>query len=565
MPEDTIGPESFSTRGIPTARRGYDRKVVDALVEEAVAAWRALEERHRELVAEVDRSGGLQFLERDLTAISADVKRILDAATEAADGIRARATEDAARITADAEASAVETRAEAHADATRTQTEADRQAFGLRRDAWDAGMDLLGGVQREVDDILRAAEEEAQIIRADAEKETHRRLAITRREADDIIRNAKFEADRQLNLARDLAQEMLDRVQGEEAPVIPTAAERHRREEIIGELDRLRSERTIEDVTVLPAEPAPEPEDSPEVLFGVLDPQTPGLSEALAAEVGRLRGDEPPPKPQRGRKIGRPQPEADALAPEPDGESVAEPDDHPGPPSGDEVRTLFDALRSTAETEAATALPSDPLELRDRLALPLHNQGLRDVKRRIVDMQSTALDALGAGRAWVPDSDAMAAELAAALGPVVQKAATAGVEAAGALAGIAVPKPVVGERPATLIKAMAADLGTAVRSALSGGGGPAESSAAVSRVFRAWRGDQAERWVRSVTFAAYHDSMVGGLAAAAVEKVAGVGSGRPCPSCVGPDEVEWDPAGPPPDGLLVPPAELDCICTIRVV
>jgi cell division septum initiation protein DivIVA len=560
MPEDTIGPESFSTRGIPTARRGYDRKVVDALVEEAVAAWRALEERHRELVAEVDRSGGMQFLERDLSAISADVKRILDAATAAADGIRARATEDAARVVAEAEAAVAEIRAAARADAARTQTEADRQAFGLRRDAWDAGMDLLGSVQREVAETLRAAEDEAQVIRADAEKETHRRMAITRREADDIIRNAKFEADRQLNLARELAQEMLDRVQGDKAPVIPTAAERHRRQEIIGELDRLRSERTIEDVTVLPAEPAPEPDDSPEVLFGVLDPQTPSLSDALAAEVGRLRGDEPPAKPPRGRKIGRPQPE---QAPEAEAEEPEAGDERAAPPSGDDVRTLFDALRSTAETEAAVVLPGDPMELRDRLALPLHNQGLRDVKRRIVDMQNAALDALGASRAWTPDPEAMTAELATALGPIVQKAATAGATAAGALAGIAAPEPVTSGRPAALIKAMAADLGTAIRSALTGGGGPAESSASVSRVFRAWRGDQAERWVRSVTFAAYHDSLVGGLAAAGVATVAGVGSGRPCPSCVGPAGVEWRPGTPPPDGLLVPPAELDCICTVR--
>ncbi len=558
MPEDTIGPESFSTRGIPTARRGYDRKVVDALVEEAVAAWRDLERRHRELVAEVDRSGGLQFLERDLTAISADVQRILAAATEAADGIRARAAEDAQRVAAEAESGAEEARAAARAEAARIQTEADRQAFGLRRDAWDAGMDLLGNVQREVDDILRAAEDEAQIIRADAEKETHRRLAITRREADDIIRNAKFEADRQLNLARELAQEMLDRAQGADAPVIPTAAERSRRKEIIGEIDRLRSERTIEEVAVLPAEPAPEPDESPEVLFGVLDPQTPNLSEALAAEVGRLRGEEPPPKPQRGRRMTKAEPPA-----EPGPEPTPAPEPEPAGLDPDDVRTLFDALRSTAETEGAVDLPSDPLELRDRLVLPLHNQGLRDVKRRIVDRQNAALDALGAGRSWAPDLDAMTTELTAALAPMVQKAAAAGADAAGFLGGVARPKPVSSDRPAALIRAMAADLGTEIRSALAGGGGPAESSAAVSRVFRAWRGDQAERWVRSVTFAAYHDSLVGGLAAAGVGRVAGVGSGRPCTSCVGPPAAEWDPAEAPPNGLRIPPAELDCVCTVR--
>lgn len=555
MPEDTLGPDTFSTRGIPTSRRGYDRKVVDALVADAVAAWSALEKRYGELIAEIERSGGLQHLSRDLGAIAADVGKVLTAATEAADGIRSRAQADADRVAAESAAASSQSLDAAAVQAAGIVAEADRQAFDLRRDAWDAGMGLLVSVQQAIADVLAAADDEAQMIRADAEKENHRRLAMTRKEADEIVRNAKFEADRQLNLARELAQEMLDRAQGIESHVIPTVGERHRRREIMGEIERLRAERTIEEVAVLPAEPAPAPEDSPEVLFGVLDPQAPELSDALAAEVGRLRGDGPPPKPPRGRRMTK-------RRAEPEAEPAYE---APPAPSADDVQTLFDALRITAEQEPVVAdLSHDPMELRDRLALPFHNQGLRDVKRRIVDLQNVALDAVRSSRTWSPDQEAIGADLAPAMEPVIQKAAAAGAEAAGVLGGVNDARPRVGKRPYALVRGMAGDLSSEVRTALASAGGPAEVASTVSRVFRAWRGDQAERWVRAITFAAYHDSLVGALAAGGVGRVSGVGSGRPCPSCVGPAGTEWAPGAAPPDGLRVPPADLDCVCTVRV-
>ena len=562
MPEDTLGPDTFSTRGIPTSRRGYDRKVVDALVADAVAAWGALEKHHGELIAEIERSGGLEHLSRDLGAIAVDVGKVLTAATEAADGIRSRAQADADRVVAESAAASSQRLDTAAVQAAGIVAEADRQAFDLRRDAWDAGMGLLVSVQQAIADVLAAADDEAQMIRADAEKENHRRLAMTRKEADEIVRNAKFEADRQLNLARELAQEMLDRAQGAESHVIPTVGERHRRREIMGEIERLRAERTIEEVAVLPAEPAPAPEDSPEVLFGVLDPQAPDLSDALAAEVERLRGERPPPKPPRGRRIAKRRAQPDA---EPAYEASAA-------PAADEVQTLFDALRITSEQEPVVADSShdpadsshDPMELRDRLALPFHNQGLRDVKRRIVDLQNVALDAVRSSRTWSPDQEAIGADLAPAMEPVIQKAAAAGAEAAGLLGGVTDARPRVGKRPYALVRGMAGDLSSEVRTALASAGGPAEVASTVSRVFRAWRGDEAERWVRAIIFAAYHDSLVGALAAGGVGRVSGVGSGRPCPSCVGPAGTEWVPGAAPPDGLRVPPADLDCVCTVTV-
>ena len=551
MAEDTLGPDTFSTRGIPTSRRGYDRKVVDALVADAVVAWTALESRHRELVAAIERSGGLEYLERDLGAIAADVGRILTAATEAAEGLRSRAEADAARVKQDAGAAAAERLSAASSQAEAMITEADRQAYGLRRDAWDAGMSLLAGVRLVVDDVLAAAEDQAQVIRADAEKESHRRSMMTRKEAEEIIRNAKFEADRQLNMARELAQEMLDRVQGAESSVIPTNAERQRRREIMDQIERIRAERTIEDVTVLPAERAPTPGETPRVLFGVLDPQAPDLSDALAAEVESMRGDETTPRRSRSRAVEPTAPARRAAPPV---------------PAADDVGTLFEALRVTAEHEpVAPDASGDPMALRDRLVLPLHNQGLRDTKRRIVDLQNAGLEALKVSRAWSPDQDMIAGQLGPAMEAVIQKAAAAGAEAARLLGGVAKARPYVGTRSHELVKAMAGDLASGLRGALSSGGGPAEVTATVSRVFRAWRGDQAERWVRAITFAAYHDSLLAAAAAGGVSRVVGVGTGRPCQACPGPGSVEWEPGGSPPEGMRVPPVDLDCLCTVRVV
>jgi hypothetical protein len=243
MPEDTLGPDTFSTRGIPTARRGYDRKVVDALVADAVAAWGALEKRYGELIAEIERSGGLQHLSRDLGAIAADVGRVLTAATEAADGIP-RAPRPMPTVAAE---SAAASRASL---AAMPPAEADRQAFS---DGMPGTAGLRVSVQQAIADVRAAADDEAQMIRADGKEKLT--PGDARKEADEIVCNAKFEADRQLNLAR-FAQEMLDRAQGLESQVIPpsasaTAAADHGRDRPVA------SERTIEEVVGYLPVPAP--------------------------------------------------------------------------------------------------------------------------------------------------------------------------------------------------------------------------------------------------------------------------------------------------------------------
>lgn len=540
MADDTLGPDTFSTRDLPTSRRGYSKKAVDALIAKAVEEWGALSRRHQALMEEISRSGGPEHFARDLGAVAAEIGKILDAAKEASDGMRMRAREDAERVESEAMKEAAERLQVSADESARILAEAERQAFELRRDAWDAGGELIRSIQETGEGIVAEAGEQALGIRADAEKEAHQRHAMARKEADDIVRNARYESDRLLNQARELAQKIIDRASGADDETEPSERPRRRKRQLRDEVDRLHAERSIEDVAVLPAEPMPR-RSVTEVSFGALDPQAPELSEALAAEVQFLNDTPPAPWPAApGSRRRRP------------------------PESGDDVGTLFEALRTTSEHDAAPAsLPRDPMALRDRLVLPVNNEGLRDVKRRIVDLQTAALDAMKVG-AWSPDQGRITGELTAVLETPIQKAGGAGATAAGVLAGVPRARSRPGTRPTALVNEMAQDLVVQLVTAASSEGGPSEIAATVSRVFRSWRGDEAERWVRTIAFAAYHDSLLAALSVGGWTEVRGVPSGRPCANCAGHDRAKWDPESGPLAGLAVPPANVDCLCTVTI-
>jgi F0F1-type ATP synthase membrane subunit b/b' len=275
-PDPDLGPGELSTRGLPTARRGYEKKAVDALIADAVERWSALHDHHAELLEQVAKVGGADHLARDLGAIGAEVGRILEAANEAATSLRDRAHEDAERVRTQAVEEADRARADAVVGAEEIVTEAERQAFELRREAWETATALVEGAAAEAASILADAKEEMLRLRAEGEREAHRRLASTRKETEDLVRSARFEAERQLVLARELAREIVERAAAGDA--IDQQERDERISAVMAEIEQLRVEHAIADISVLPAEPAPER------TFGQAD-----LSEDLAAEVGRLR------------------------------------------------------------------------------------------------------------------------------------------------------------------------------------------------------------------------------------------------------------------------------------
>lgn len=533
MADDDLGPEGFGTRGIPSARRGYDKRVVDTLVSEAVERWAELKRRYDALQAEVDRAGGLEHLTRDLKSVGDDVARILEVAKEAADGMRTRAHGDADGITA-----------EAAARRATVVSEAEDQAFRLRRDAWETGTELLGLVRETASAIIAEAEDDALLVRAEAERESHRRLAATRKEQDDMTRSARYELDRQIASARDLAAEMLSTSRTEEVALAPTPGQEDRRRELLGDIERLRASRGIEAVNVLPAEPAPI--RRADVFSGDFDSGLPDLSDSLADEVERLGGD-------RGHR-------APATAPRA-GQSPR----RPARSTADDVGTLFEALRTTAEVDVLVGdVRPDPVSFHERVIVPAHNLGLRDLKRRIVDLQAVALEGLRT-TGWSPEARAVMAELAPSLDQAIQRAAMGGVDAARALGGVDVHEPVGSDRARRLIAMMSQELTSQLRSAAAGEAGPEETAARMSRVFRTWRTDEIERWVRAIVDAAYHDELLNALADGGYDAVRGVSEGSPCAECPAASGTVWDPAGPPPEGTRLPPAHLGCTCTIAPV
>ena len=541
MTDQSFGPDRLTTDDLPRARRGYDRGAVEALLTEAAAAWGRLRDEHDTLTARIAASGGLEYLQKDLTTIGEEVARILGDAQTAAEGLRDRT-----------EAEVVRRREESEAGAAERLAEAEAQAFDIRKSAWEAGVRLLEQVRETVAALVADARQDALTIRAEAEKEGHRRIAGARKDGDDIIRQARFEADRMIQSAREIAEQLVARARRDaDAGTISSAG-------LTDEVQRLRAEQSITGVKVLepdrPGSPPSRVDPAEPLSYGELDPGQPGLSEALAAEVSQLRVAPPDP--------GAPdEPEAPDEPDEPD---RPEPE---GDRGDDAVGSLFDRLRTTAEQEPivvdtagdppAQPAGEDPLELRDRLVLPVHNPAVREVKRRLVDLQNEALDAARTGADEVVPVSTLAGEMHAALDAPIRKAATAGSDAARRLAGVDRPTE-VSDRAGALLQQMAAGLAAEVGAAA----GEEDPGQAVARVFRRWRNDDAERWSRTVLFAAYHDALLAALAAGGVGLVGGVATNPSCEGCAAAAGVEWAPGAGPPDGLGVPPANARCTCTV---
>ncbi len=206
----------------------------------------------------------------------------------------------------------------------------------------------------------------------------------------------------------------------------------------------------------------------------------------------------------------------------------------------------------------------DPFDLRDRLLLPITNKTLRTVKRNLTEAQNIALDELRVQEeAWQPDVEAIEASLGDDLDEVLHRSVAAGWEAAGRLLGRDVGESDVGVEGAPAHD-FAEAIGAGVKKALDGAGeGPRRRAAAISRVYRAWRVDEAERRVRALALGGYHDGLLAAYARVEVESVRWVAAGRPCTTCRA--MVEASPVAPGAlfGGEIVrPPAHPSCECTL---
>lgn len=666
MSDDKSGADIRSV-DFKVARRGYDIAEVDAFQEEVASRIDALHDRVGALEV---RIGQLDVadpaaMKDELETVVADVARVLEAAREAADGMRDRASADSSRWRADADR-----------DARRVRAEAQDDGEALRGSAWEAASEMLEAARTEAEEAFAAARQEALFMRAEAEREALRLTGDARRDGEEELRLARSRAERLLAEGKVESDTILEaaRQSAESAQERALALEKRRSvlmEELeaarlsIGKLEQemearreelqFAAEATDSGVRVIPSSADPSAE-SAEWLDDErsvrIVPAVPGPafseeidSDAFVAEVEQLHAatssrarspvaapvpveapaeadvDVPEEPDENGTDQGVSPAADDAKSDEPaDGETavedvaVAESDAVTDEPPDDVFRDLFASLRQPELVEPSREPPSpadkteldhpdtapesdigappprsnhrgdevepetvatrptafdgrDPFELRERLVLPIENRCLRSLKRRIVDLQNRVLEELRVGETeWAPDRALVTAAIRDDVVDLTQESFVAGYAGAAELVGVdATPRPEGGpghDVSSEMVDAMVAGLEEALGRARSGNGGPRQLSAAASRVFRAWRTDEAARHLRRAAFGAYHEGMLAAYPDVGVTRVVCIAPGRPCGECPAESRAEWMPGQRLPAGTAMPPATANCEGTI---
>ena len=218
----------------------------------------------------------------------------------------------------------------------------------------------------------------------------------------------------------------------------------------------------------------------------------------------------------------------------------------------------------TRDSPVAARDSIDPFALRDRLLLPVQNRALRLVKRQLVSAQNRALEELRLDESWIPDITLVDGEIGGVLARVAEESMAAGFAAAAELLGRSdAPQPEIHVDDQTVefttVFVEAATL--SLERSRSAGAGKRETASSLSRVFRAWRTDDAERRVRFLSRRAYQQGVLDGLQAMDCHQVSVIPSNRSCADC-GKGSGPWPIADGPPPGTLIPPASLECSCTV---
>ncbi len=199
----------------------------------------------------------------------------------------------------------------------------------------------------------------------------------------------------------------------------------------------------------------------------------------------------------------------------------------------------------------------DPFDMRDRLLLPIANRSLRNLKRQLTEETNISLEEVRSKKKWKPDIDRLKSRVRADLVVLAAESFGAGYAAAEESLGERVTRP---PTPKTeVVEEFADDLATAIQAALEegreAGQGPQQLGATISRVFRAWRTDECERRVRTISFTAYHQGLASTLELAG-KQFAWVIAGKGCDKCRAASSVG--------DKTILPPLHPGCDCAIAL-
>jgi cell division initiation protein len=231
-----------------------------------------------------------------------------------------------------------------------------------------------------------------------------------------------------------------------------------------------------------------------------------------------------------------------------------------------------DEVREPVTSAGPISPPDQPgnlFDLRDRVLLPVTNRVLRAVKRELTEAQNIALEELRVEQGnWEPDAAILAERLVASIGELLADSYVGGWAAAAEVTeSELVPDSDRQGDPTEWTGRFAEELTASVSRALAesnrDGRGPRQAAASLSRVYRAWRTDEAERRVRDMASGAYHRGLIDGLGAAGVTAARWVVAGRGCTVCREAAEASPVALGAVfEDSVTEPPAHHDCGCTL---
>ena len=549
-------PDEIRTQSFGTALRGFRPEDVRAFLDDLASRVQDLVDERDRLRELADQTGKMD-LKSEFDRIGAEVGEVLHAARVAADGIRTRAADDAAMLAT-----------KAKAETELALRESEQQSQTLRGDAWEAAEQLLSQALSERDRVREETERERLAMIGRAERDAHRLVANARQESDEMVRQSKMESERLVVDARSRHDEIIEqaRSQAETAQERAAALER-RRSELLGELESVRAavsrletdiQEKREQLEAVEAERETPPEPEPEETVGEwsdavrlirrgeeAEPEVVDATD-LAEEVRTLRSREAEDDPEQAADTG-----GSVEEPGADEEAASAPD-----PKPDQIGSLFASLRGDDVAPAIEDPPSEAAKRSDQSApkkeskskaatkpdkaagrpkqptidfdvdgvlLPITNRVLRDIKRQLTEAQNVALDGLRVQEGeWEPDRDDLVDRLGGYLIVVAQESYGAGFASSEEFSGASPgrPRPTDEELgdPATEFTGTLADtLTDAVDSGRQSGQGPRQLSATVSRVYRAWRTDEAERRVRAIAEQAFQAGLTKGLATTDVD------------------------------------------------
>ncbi len=605
---DEPTPDDVRSAQFRTVFRGVDGSQVAEYLDTLATELDALTEEKERLEARLG-----EYADRDLRSefdnLGREVSAVLQAAREAAESMRERASHDAGRWRSEAMAEAEGVRRDAKNDAEalrgdawttgsellaqsmteikRLREESERELLTTMGEAEREAHRLTSSARREAEDLVRGASMDAEKITSEATKRRDDLIDQARRQASAAEERTRALEERREELLEELekARSTLGRLEGtleerrddldlsatdsSSVRVVPTAAPNDIANWELGETVRVVSSSEPE-TPVPPTEPevvlAEEPTESVEPDPG---PEPVSLPEAVSTVEGVAADMAPGPSATEA-------PEVESS------ETTTEPLPLSPAPAGDDVGALFASLRGdtpqpaveaevpSSESEpkpkpelepespppavgekASPSVSDDRIEDRDSRLLPITNRALRGVKKAVTDAQNVALDSLRTDADWAPEATDLADAMRADLIGLWSESYSAGHTAAEEMVGSKL------KRPDTPHSDAADDLGEALADAVSealvaAGDGQRERQSSTSRVFRAWRTDEAERRVRELAHRGYHQGMVD---SATDSDVVWAAAGTPCSACA-------DAASDPRSSL--PPVHTGCECTIVV-